>query len=190
MDSSRRDVTRLLTELRDGDKEAESKLMALVYDELHHIAERYMRRERSDHTLQPTALVNEAYMRMLTQRDREWNGRVHFFAVAAQAMRRILVDHARAHRSGKRGGARAKLELQDTLIAAQEQPDHLLALDAALNRLAEWDARQGKVVELRVFGGLSEDEIAQTLGVSVRTVKRDWSMAKAWLHGEIFGDSG
>jgi RNA polymerase sigma factor (TIGR02999 family) len=176
--------------LRDGDKEAESKLMALVYDELHHIAERYMRRERSDHTLQPTALVNEAYMRMLTQRDREWNGRVHFFAVAAQAMRRILVDHARAHRSGKRGGARAKLELQDTLIAAQEQPDHLLALDAALNRLAEWDARQGKVVELRVFGGLSEDEIAQTLGVSVRTVKRDWSMAKAWLHGEIFGDSG
>jgi RNA polymerase sigma factor (TIGR02999 family) len=179
------DITLLLTELQAGNRAAESKLVPLVYDELRRLARRYMRGERAEHTLQPTALVHEAYLRLIGQRDVEWQNRAHFFGVAAQLMRRILVDHARARKAEKRGGSAPKVSLDETLVFTEAKGADLLALDEALTRLTERDPRQGRIVELRFFGGLTEDEAAEVLGVSTRTVKRDWNVARAWLYKEL-----
>jgi RNA polymerase sigma factor (TIGR02999 family) len=179
------EITLLLAKLRHGDRDAESKLMPLVYQELRRLARRYMRAERADHTLQPTALVHEAYLSLVGDRDRTWQNRAHFFAMAAQQMRRILVDHARARRAGKRGGDRAKVELDEGAAYSPEKSEEMLALDQALDRLARRDPRQAQAVELRFFGGLSEDEVAEVQGISTRTVKRDWTLARAWLYKEI-----
>jgi RNA polymerase sigma-70 factor, ECF subfamily len=179
------EVTRLLLDLRAGDREAERKLVDVVYGELHRIAARYIRRERPDHTLQATALVNEAYVRLVDQRDKDWQNRAHFFGVAAQVMRRVLVDHARSQNTAKRGGEIQVVTLDDALPASPARSDNLIALDEALSRLAQIDSRQARIVELRFFGGLTESESAEVLGVSSRTIKRDWSVAKAWLYSEL-----
>jgi RNA polymerase sigma-70 factor, ECF subfamily len=179
------DVTVLLTQLADGDQEAASQLVPLVYSELRRMAARYMRRERVDHTLQTTALVHEAYLKLVEQTSSSWENRAHFFAIAAQIMRHILVDHARGHLREKRGGGQAVLQLDEGLVFSPEQSSELLEVDTALHRLIEIDPRQGKIVELRFFGGLTVEETAAVLGISPKTVKRDWSVAKAWLHGEL-----
>lgn len=185
MDRGPGDITILLAELRAGNRSAESRLLPLVYDELRRRARRYLRAERPDHTLQPTALVHEAYLRLAGQNGVDWQNRTHFFAVAAQVMRRILVDHARAHKAEKRGGHEPRIALEEGLAFTEEKSAELLALDEALARLAERDPRQARVVELRFFGGLSEDEAAEVLGISTRTLKRDWSVARAWLYKEV-----
>ena len=185
MDRAPGDITILLAELRAGNRSAESRLLPLVYDQLRRQARRYMRAERSDHTLQPTALVHEAYLRLAGRRGVEWQNRAHFYAVAAQVMRRILVDHARARQAEKRGGHEPRIELGEGLAFTEEKGAELLAVDEALTRLAKRDPRQARVVELRFFGGLSEDEAAEVLGISTRTLKRDWSVARAWLYKEI-----
>lgn len=188
MDSA--DVTVLLSDLAKGDPEAASRLMPLVYEELRRIALRHMRRESTDHTLQATALVHEAYLKLVEQRSVEWQSRAHFFAVASQAMRRILIDHARGSMRDKRGGGQRAIPLDEALVFSPEQSADLLELDVALHRLADFDPRQARIVELRFFGGLSVEEAAAVLGVSPKTVKRDWSVAKAWLHGELKGVHG
>jgi len=178
-------VTELLVRWRGGDKAALDRLMPLVYTELRRIANRYLQGERSDHTLQSTALVHEAYVRMTEQNLPEWQNRAHFFAVAAQIMRQILVDHARRHRASKRGGDAYKLALEE----AEEQPRvidvDIVALDDALKSLAEMDEQQSRVVELKFFGGLSIEDTAEVLGISASTVKRDWITARAWLYREL-----
>jgi len=179
------EVTTLLTQLVDGDPQAASRLVPLVYSELRQIAARFMRRERVDHTLQTTALVHEAYLKLVEQTPASWQNRAHFFAIAAQVMRHILIDHARGHGREKRGGGQTVIQLDEGLVFSPEQSSELLEVDAALQRLAELDPRQGKIVELRFFGGLTVDETAAVLGISPKTVKRDWSVAKAWLHGEL-----
>lgn len=181
----REDVTILLAELTKGNKEAAAKLISIVYDELRRLAGAYMRRERSDHTLQTTALVHEAYLKLVEQRSVNWRNRTHFFGIAAQAMRRILVDHARGHLREKRGGGLQAVPMDEALVFAPEQSEEFLKLDAALERLTKLDPRQGKIVELRFFGGLTVEQTADLLSISPMTVKRDWSMAKAWLHGEL-----
>ena len=179
------EITRLLQELKAGNKAAESQLLEVVYPELRKIAGRYLKSERAGHTLQPTALVNEAYLQLAGQMDNDWQNRSHFYAVAAQLMRRILVDYARNKKAAKRDGSRFKVELTDTLAVTEDRLDEILSIDEALERLAEFDPRQSKVVELRFFGGMTEDEVAAFLQVAPRTVKRDWNVAKAWLHGEL-----
>jgi RNA polymerase sigma-70 factor, ECF subfamily len=179
------DITRMLGDLRAGRKEVESRLMEAVYPELRRIAGRYMKAERAGHTLQATALVNEAWLQLVGHAEADWHNRSHFFAVAAQLMRRILVDHARHRKAQKRDGGRQRVELTETLAICEDRLDEILLIDAALTRLAEWDPRQAKVVELRFFSGLTEEETAEILGVSPRTVKREWRMARAWLHGEL-----
>jgi RNA polymerase sigma-70 factor, ECF subfamily len=179
------DITRLLGELRSGNKAAESRLLELVYPELRKIAARYLRREPSGHTLQPTALVNEAYLQLAGQMDKDWHNRNHFFAVASQLMRRILVDYARSRKAAKRDGGRARFELTEGIAISDDRLDEILFIDEALGRLAELDSRKSKVVELRFFGGLSDEEVATVLNVAPRTVRRDWNFAKAWLHGEL-----
>ena len=178
-------VTHLLAELRTGKKEAESRLIEVVYPELRRIAMRYMRGERPGHSLQATALVNEAYLRLLGEGERNFQNRSHFFAVAATQMRLILVDHARRKRTQKRHGERGRVELTDILAISEDKLDDVLEIDAALERLREWDPRQCKIVELRFFAGLTEEEVAEVMALSPRTVKRDWKVAKAWLHGEL-----
>jgi RNA polymerase sigma-70 factor (ECF subfamily) len=178
-------ITALLAELSRGNREAEARLIPQVYDELRRVAARYMQNERRNHTLQPTALVNEAYVRLVQQHDVPWQGRAHFFAVAAQVMRHVLVDHARGRRAGKRGGAQHQITLGEDALVEQSRPIDVIALHEAMDRLSLIDARQARIVELRAFGGLSMEDIAQVLGVSDRTVKRDWKMARAWLHGEL-----
>src|SRR5208282_334364 len=185
MNPTTEDVTVLLAQLTKGNEEAGSKLIPLVYSELRRLAGGYMRHERPDHTLQPTALVHEAYLRLIGQREVQWQNRAHFFGVAAQLMRRILLNHARAHKTEKRGGHEVKIPLDQALVFTEAKSPDLLALDEALTRLTELDARQGRVVEMRFFGGLSEEEAAEVLGVSSRTVKRDWEVARAWLHNEM-----
>ena len=186
MDQSPHDVTQKLHDWSEGDRGAAERLMPLVYDELRKLARAYLRRERADHTLQPTALINEAYLKLIGQRDVKWQNRAHFFAFAAQAMRRILVDYARERKREKRGGAPENLPLDEALtIVSQEKSIDLVALDEALNKLAAFDERQARVVELRYFSGLSIEETAEVLHVSNVTVRRDWNMAKAWLHQEI-----
>jgi RNA polymerase sigma-70 factor (ECF subfamily) len=174
-------ITRLLAEARKGDRAAEDQLMPLVYAELRRLAAAYMRRERPDHTLQATALVHEAYLKLLPQRV-SWQSRSHFFGVAAQQMRRILVDYARQRKAAKREGAEKQLRLDEALVMAHQQPAELVALHEVLEQFAREHARQARVVELRFFGGRTEDEIAEILGVSAETVKRDWKFAKAWLN--------
>jgi RNA polymerase sigma factor (TIGR02999 family) len=178
-------VTQLLADLQDGRPDAASQLIPLVYDELHRLARGQMRQERSDHTLQATALVHEAYLRLVNHPQRTWQNRAHFIAVAAQVMRRILVDYARARRTSKRGNAPLKVPLEEPLLFTEEQSDDLVSLDEALERLAQFDQRQSRVVELRFFGGLTADETAEVLGISSKTVKRDWTVARAWLHREV-----
>src|SRR5215467_11961161 len=178
-------VTQLLGRWRGGDREALDSLIPLVYDELRSIAQRYLRNERPGHTLQSTALVHEAYVRLINQELPEWQNRAHFFAVAAQLMRQILVDHARAFRAGKRGGGVCNLALDEAEQKAKRVDIDILALDDALKALTAMDAQQGKVVELKFFGGLSIEDTAEVLGVSSSTVKRDWITARAWLHREL-----
>lgn len=184
MSDSPGQVTQLLAEIRNGNKEAEARLVPLVYAELHRLAANFMHRERPDHTLQPTALVNEVYLRLVGQQQ-DWQNRCHFFAIAAQIMRRVLVDHARAHHAARRGGNLQRIDLENLPLGSEEFPAKILALDEALSRLAEWDARQARIVELRFFVGLTEDEIASVLEISPRTVKREWSLARAWLYSHI-----
>jgi len=178
-------VTDLLVHWSEGDQEALNKLIPLVYDELHKLASRYLRRERRDHTLQTTAVVHEAYLKLVNQRDANFENRLHFFAVAAQIMRRILVDYARRHHASKRGGDLYKLSLDEALVTSEEKGADLLAIDEALDRLAAIDPRQSRVVELRIFAGLTLEETAQALNISPSTVRREWSMAKAWLNRQI-----
>jgi len=159
--------------------------MPLVYDELRRLASSYLRQERSDHTLQPTALVHEAYLRLVDQKNVHWKDKGHFFAITAQLMRRILVDHARSHLAEKRGSGAAKVPLEDAVVMSKERPDELLTLDESLTRLGRMDPQQARIVELRIFAGLSVEDTAALLGISPATVKRDWSMAKAWLSLEI-----
>ena len=181
------EITRLLGEMKSGDPAAAARLYPLVYQELRRLAGRYMSRERNDHTLQPTALVNEAYLRMVQQKEPDWQGRQHFFAFSAHLMRNILVDHARANRAAKRGGEQQQVTLEDAMFAARGSGVDLLDLDGALTKLAAFDERQSRIVELKFFGGLGNEEIAAMLGISERTVKRDWNVARAWLHGELEG---
>ncbi len=186
MEENSQQITQLLNQWSNGDAEVLDDLMPLVYVELRRQASGYLRRERLNHTLQPTALINEAYLKLIDQRDVKWQNRAHFFAIAAQAMRRILVDYARERKREKRGGAAENLPLDEALtIVSQEKSVDLVALDEALNKLAKFDERQTKVVELRYFSGLSIDETAEVLNVSNATIRRDWNMAKAWLHQEI-----
>ena len=179
------DITQLLVDWGKGNKKALDGVMPLVYDELHRIASRYLRRERVGHTLQTTALINEAYLRIVDQNRVNWQSRAHFFGVAAQMMRRILVDHARSHLYAKRGGGAQKLTLDEAIATPQERDLDLVALDDALTTLAQVDPQQSRIIELRFFGGLTIEETAEVLGISPATVKRDWNMAKAWLFGEI-----
>lgn len=185
MGDSAQNVTRLLRNWSQGDENAASELFPIVYEELRRLARRYMRDERSEHTLQPTALIHEAYLRLVDQRRAQWQNRAHFFAVAAQMMRRILVDYARGRAYQKRGGACSNLPLEENVVIAPERSQEIVALDSALERLAAIDARKARVVELRYFGGLETQEIADVLGISAVTVTRDWKMAKAWLHQEL-----
>ena len=182
---SPKDLTSLLADWSKGDRQALDRLMPIVYDELRSLAGRYLRRERADHTLQPTALVNEAYMRLVDQRSVHWQNRAHFFGVAAQMMRRILVDHAKGHRREKRGGGARKVSLDEAIELSDERADDLVAIDQALTALAQFDERKSRVVELRYFGGLSVEETAEVLKVSVNTVLRDWKLAKAWLYSQV-----
>jgi len=179
------EVTQLLRELKNGHPEAAERLIPLVYDELHRLAARYMAREAPDHTLQPTALINEAYLRLVDQTRVDWQGRAHFIGVAAQMMRRILINHARDRNAARRGGGWDRVALEDDLLAAPTQMAEWLAIDEALQRLAAKDEQQCRVVELRFFGGLTAEETAEVLGVSAKTVQREWKMARAWLHREI-----
>lgn len=185
MPSEAGDITRLLGELVKGDRTIQQQLLQLVHGELHRMARRYMRAERADHTLQPTALVNEVYLRLVAQGMPSLSNRSHFFALAAQAMRRILVDYARATRSQKRGGDLQQVDLDGVTMFTEEDAEEMIALDRALSRLEKLDQRQSRIVELRFFMGLPEEEVAEALEISVRTVKRDWRIAKAWLHAEL-----
>jgi RNA polymerase sigma-70 factor, ECF subfamily len=174
------DVTQLLRAMKDGDEHAADELLPLVYNELHRLAKAYMRRERKDHTLQPTALINEAYLQ-LAQDSIDWQSRAHFIGVAANVMRRLLVDHARARNAQMRMGGKERVELDEGIIMSEERSSELLALDDALAQLELLNPRQAQVVELRYFGGFSVEEIGDLLKVSPRSVKRDWSLARIWL---------
>jgi RNA polymerase sigma factor (TIGR02999 family) len=185
MDPLTGEVTRLLVDLSAGKRDAEPQLLALLYDQLRRIAASYLRRERPDHTLQPTALVHEAYLRLVEQPQQSWQNRAHFLGICAHLMRQILVDHARKRDADKRGGPERPLPLDESIVSGILRPAQLVALDDALSRLETFDPRQSRVVEMRFFGGLKEDEISHVLGISVRTVKRDWNVARAWLHGEM-----
>ncbi|MEP6570542.1 MAG: sigma-70 family RNA polymerase sigma factor [Acidobacteriota bacterium] len=178
------DVTQLLAAWSDGDRSALDQLLPLVKDELHRLAHRYMSRERQDHTLQTTALVNEAYLKLIDQRVVRWQNRAHFFGIAAQIMRRILIDHARKHLGPQRGGGNT-ISLETVAVVSDERAAELVALDDALRSLSEVDERKGRVVELRYFGGLSLEETAEVLSVSVDTITRDWRRAKAFLRREL-----
>jgi RNA polymerase sigma factor (TIGR02999 family) len=179
------ELTQLLVEWGDGDQSALNKLIPLVYEELRRMAHHYMARESPDHTLQTTALVNDAYLRLTDQKRTSWQNRAQFFGIAAQLMRRILVDHARSHAYAKRGGGTIKVPLDETNVVGPQRATEILALDEALNQLAMIDARKCRIVELRYFGGFTVEETATLLEVSDVTVMRDWSLAKAWLRREI-----
>ena len=183
--SPSKEVTNLLVEWKQGNKEAMDMLTPLVYNELRRLAERYLRNERSAQTLQPTALVHEAYLRLVAQNMPDWESRAHFFGVAAHLMRQILVDHARKHRSAKRGGGAEKLNIDEIVGLGVDRPTDIIALDDSLKALAEIDERKARVIELRFFGGLSVEETAVALGVSAATVGREQRLAEAWLHREL-----
>ena len=185
MASDSDNVTRLLSEWGDGNQQALEALVPLIYKELRNLAHNFLYRERPGHTLQTTALVHEAYLKLIDQNDARWQNRAHFFAIAAQAMRRILIDSARKHAAAKRGGPQEKLSLDEVADIALEPDIDLLKLDEALNELAKIDLRQCRIVELRYFGGLTIEETAEVISVSPATVKREWMMARAWLHQEL-----
>jgi RNA polymerase sigma factor (TIGR02999 family) len=188
MSQTPENVTQLLLGWGKGDKDALDQLMPIVYDELRRQAARYLRRERPGHTLQTTALINEAYIRLVDQKRVHWQNRAHFFGIAAQMMRRILVDHARTKKRVKRGGSDVRVTLADANLMSKSRDLDIVALDEALERLGKVDEQQARVVELRFFSGLTVAETAEVLSISAATVKRDWSMAKAWLHREISDD--
>lgn len=188
MTTARGEVTSLLYELKRGNKEAEGRLIPLVYGELHRIAKMYLRREAPGHSLQATALVHEAYVRLTDVKAVDWQSRSHFFAVSATIMRRILVDYARNRGAWKRGHGWEEVSLNEAILPSPDRGPEILALDEALTRLAKLDERQAKVVELRFFAGMSEEETGEVLGVSSRTIKRDWRIAKAWLFKELGGE--
>jgi RNA polymerase sigma-70 factor (ECF subfamily) len=183
------EITQLLAEWSDGNQSALDELYPLVYEELHRLARRYMSRERKGHTLQTTALINEAYVRLVDQRNVHWANRSHFFAISAQIMRRILIDHARRHAYAKRGGGAQQVSLEEVAIVANEKSAEIIRLDEALTTLAKMDPRRCHVVELGYFGGLSNEEIAGVLNVSENTVTRDWNLARAWLHQQLTGSA-
>lgn len=185
MNPSSHEVTQLLAAWSEGDQAARDELMGVVYQELHRLAHHYMRQEPPGHTLQTSALVNEAFLRLIDQRNVQWQNRAHFFGIAAQMMRRILVDYARNRRYAKRGGGAQQISLDDALFVSQERSAEVVFLDEALDRLAEFNRRGGQIVELRFFGGLSIEETAHVLAVSPGTVMRDWTLAKAWLRREM-----
>ncbi len=178
-------VTALLQQIRQGDRAAESDLIPLIYNQLQAIARRQMAHERPDHSLQATILVHEAFLRLVGNSQIDWSNRAHFFALASRVMRRMLVDHARAANAQKRPGPRQKVELDSALVFVEAQAADVVSLDQALERLAAWDARQCRVVEMHFFGGLGFEEIGEVLTISTRTAKRDWSMARAWLYREL-----
>jgi RNA polymerase sigma factor (TIGR02999 family) len=182
-------VTQLLTAWSDGDQTAREQLMPLVYEELHRLAHRYMKRESPGHTLQTSALVNEAFVRLVDQKNVRWQNRAHFFGIAAQLMRRILVDHARGRQTAKRGGGLNPVSFDDGLYVSDERSAEVVAVHEALEQLSKFDSRKGQIVELRFFGGMSIDETAEVLGVSPGTVMRDWTLAKAWLHREMSAEA-
>ena len=179
------EVTQLLIEWSNGDKAALDKLMPLIYAELRRMAHRYMSRERPGHTMQTTALVNEAYLRLVNHEAVHWQNRAHFFAIAAQVMRHILVDHARSHAYAKRGGGTQTISLDEAMVVSQERAAEVVALDEVLKELAEIDPQQSRIVELRFFGGLTIEETAVVIGLSPATIKREWSTARAWLYHEL-----
>lgn len=180
------EITQMLIELTDGNQEVVNHILPHIYDELKRLASSYLRRERSDHTLQPTALVHEAYMKLVDQKRVQWQNRAHFFGIAAQVMRRILMDHARKHQADKRGGEAEKLPIEEEiLVVSHDRSAELVALDDALHTLASMDEQKAKIVELRYFGGLSIEETAEVMGVSVPTINRQWRMAKAWLYSQL-----
>jgi RNA polymerase sigma factor (TIGR02999 family) len=183
------DITALLALVAEGDKQAEGRLIEQVYPNLRAIARHYLRFERPDHTLQPTALVNEAYVKLMGGADTPWKNRVHFLAAAAMAVRAILIDHGRRRAAAKRGGGKGSVPLDEHLAIRDEQWPELMDLNCALDRLQEVRPRLAKVVVLRFFGDMTDEEIAEALHVSSRTVKRDWKMARAWLHAELSGNS-
>jgi RNA polymerase sigma-70 factor (ECF subfamily) len=185
---SQQEVTQLLKDWSGGDEGALGKLIPLVQPELHRLAQHYLSREHGGHTLQTTALLNEAYLRLVDDPTRNWQNRTHFVAATAQLMRRIMVDHAREHRSLKRGGGALKVPLDDAALVTQTRSKELLALDEALEKLAALDPRKGQIVELRYFGGLTVEETAAFLKLSDRTVKREWRMAKVWLYRTLTGE--
>jgi RNA polymerase sigma factor (TIGR02999 family) len=178
-------VTELLARARSGDPSALENVFPLIYDELRRIAQRRLQREADGHTLNPTALVHEAYIRLIDYSRMEWTGRAHFMAVASTAMRRILVEHARGRRSVKRGGVRRRVSIDALELGTEERAELLVDVDDALDRLKELDPRQAKVVECRFFGGMTEEETAEALGIGLRTAKRDWAKAKGWLHKQL-----
>ena len=188
-ESSADTATDLLLEACSGDASALRNVFPLVYDELRHLAHRQLRREPDGSTLSTTALVHEAYIRLIDQTRVQWTGRAHFMAIAATAMRRILVDRARGHRSAKRGGELRRVPLDDVELATEDRAETLIALDEALVRLKTLDSRQARVVECRFFGGMTEEETAAALEIGLRTVKRDWAKAKSWLYRELYGDA-
>lgn len=185
--ASRQQISLMLIEWSNGNEAALDKIMPLIYSELHKLAHQYMRRERAGHTLQTTALVNEAYLRLVDQKNVQWQNRAHFFGIAAQMMRRILVDYARKQNYLKHGGGAQRVLLDQAAVVSRERTAELVALDEALNALVSIDPRAARVVELRFFGGLTVKETAEAAGLSVDMVKRDWSTAKAWLHRRMSG---
>jgi RNA polymerase sigma factor (TIGR02999 family) len=185
MGEGERDVTQMLLAWSAGEPGAKDSLFPLVYDELKRIARHYLKREREAHTLQPTALVHEAYLRLVDQTRVTWQNRAHFYGMTATMMRRILVNHARAHATEKRGGAGRRLSLEEANISVEQSATDLIALDEALSRLVELDERKGRVVELLYFGGLEHREVAEVLNVSEKTVQRDWQIARSWLYREL-----
>ena len=178
-------ITGILQDVKHGDRSAWERLLPVVYDELRNLAARYLRRERKGHTLQPTALVHEAFLKLVDQSRVDWQGRAHFFAIAAQAMRRILVDHARKHQAAKRGGDRERIVFDENLMGGRPQAEDVLALEDALVKLAQLDAQQARIVELRFFGGLNVAEVAETMQMSKRSVEREWTMVHSWLRREL-----
>jgi RNA polymerase sigma factor (TIGR02999 family) len=185
MSSTEHDITQLLRDWSKGHQNAFDELLPIIYNELRHVAHNYLRRERDDHTLQTTALVHEAYLKLIDQKQVQWQNRAHFFAIAAQAMRRILIDNARRHAAVKRGEAPEKLSLEDVESISIGKDETLLALDEALQELEKIDPQQSRVIELRYFGGLTIEETAEVMNLSSATVKREWAMARAWLYKKI-----
>jgi RNA polymerase sigma factor (TIGR02999 family) len=188
MSSDTENVTRLLAEWSEGNQQALEELLPMIYNELRRLAHNFLYHERPGHTLQTTALVHEAYLKLIDQRDARWQNRAHFFAIAAQAMRRILIDSARRHTAAKRGGGGDKVSLDEAENISFEVDSGLIALDEALDELAELDPQQSRIVELRYFGGLTIEETAEVMGLSPATIKREWAMARAWLHQVLLED--